>query len=344
MTQPFEFDVFIDESGKFYENSYVPDEIRVAADAGKKFYSQLAGVLAPAGEFTDAAAEEILKKCFTKAGWTLPHIVHMEKIVKVAATQKRVALFKRGYNKLIKELLQQLKGRGCQPVLLVNREGVSYGGMVQTYPNMVAELFIRTCRQKQLEGLKQVKINFVCSEVQIQLPKKQQLPATAYESRIRELQALSAVRQGYAPESSNWRVGDINTKEDDDSRALQLCDVLSHASHNNFDWCNADTKALFKEALGKYRWTMVVMELLDRVEQLIEERSLGVTLITLAEVFVLESDRTVVPPCEDDERELPECEFSPPFLDAPGLFAIFAARSFDIPLSLSASYCFSFLT
>jgi hypothetical protein len=42
--------------------------------------------------------------------------------------------------------------------------------------------------------------------------------------------------------------------------------------------------------------------------------------------------------------ELEEPDFFPPRLDAPGEFAIFAARSFDIPLSFSASYCFSFLT
>ena len=53
----------------------------------------------------------------------------------------------------------------------------------------------------------------------------------------------------------------------------------------------------------------------------------------------------VVPPWlellrDDDE----EPDFLPPRLDAPGEFAIFAARSFDIPLSFSFSYCFSFLT
>jgi hypothetical protein len=53
----------------------------------------------------------------------------------------------------------------------------------------------------------------------------------------------------------------------------------------------------------------------------------------------------VVPPWlellfEDDE----EPDFLPPRLEAPGEFAIFAARSFDIPLSFSFSYCFSFLT
>src|SRR3954468_21972727 len=52
----------------------------------------------------------------------------------------------------------------------------------------------------------------------------------------------------------------------------------------------------------------------------------------------------VVPPCDELLREEPEPEDLPPRLDAPDEFEIFAARSFDIPLSLSASYCFSFLT
>ena len=49
----------------------------------------------------------------------------------------------------------------------------------------------------------------------------------------------------------------------------------------------------------------------------------------------------VVPPCDESP---PEPDFFPPRLDAPGELAIFAARSFDIPLSFSASYCFSFFT
>jgi hypothetical protein len=52
----------------------------------------------------------------------------------------------------------------------------------------------------------------------------------------------------------------------------------------------------------------------------------------------------VVPPCDELLRELDECDFFPPRLDAPCELAIFAARSFYIPLSFSASYCFSFLT
>ena len=53
----------------------------------------------------------------------------------------------------------------------------------------------------------------------------------------------------------------------------------------------------------------------------------------------------VVPPCDELLREeLEEPDFLPPRPDEPEEFEIFAARSFDIPFSLSFSYCFSFLT
>jgi hypothetical protein len=49
----------------------------------------------------------------------------------------------------------------------------------------------------------------------------------------------------------------------------------------------------------------------------------------------------VVPPC----FELPpDPDFLPPRAEAPGEFAIRAARSFDMPLPFKASYCFSFFT
>jgi hypothetical protein len=52
----------------------------------------------------------------------------------------------------------------------------------------------------------------------------------------------------------------------------------------------------------------------------------------------------VVPPWLLVRRRVPDPDFFPPREDAPGELAIRAARSFDIPLSFSASYCFSFFT
>src|SRR2546429_5695433 len=52
----------------------------------------------------------------------------------------------------------------------------------------------------------------------------------------------------------------------------------------------------------------------------------------------------VVPPWLALLRLAPEWDFLPPRLEAPGEFAIFAARSFDMPFSFNFSYFFSFLT
>src|SRR5207302_3611420 len=49
----------------------------------------------------------------------------------------------------------------------------------------------------------------------------------------------------------------------------------------------------------------------------------------------------VVPPCLE---LLPLPDDFPPRLEEPGELAILAARCLDIPLSFSASYCFSFFT
>jgi hypothetical protein len=285
------FDLYLDESGKFYENSYDPAEAAAhEAGEGRKFPSQLAGLLAPAGEITEEAAEQILRDCHAKAGWPLPPVVHMRKFVEEAVAG-RAAQFGREYNGLLAELLAQLRARGWQPVLLVNREGVSYGTMIQTYTNMVAELFLRVCRRKRREGGERVLLNLVCAEVQLRTPVRRRMQEGFYLWRLRETEALAAVRQGYAPDSRNWRMGWVKVVSDDDSRALQICDIISHASHANFKWCDGATRSLFKGLLGDYRWTMSFAEQLERICRLIEDRSLGVALVTLTEVFVLEDDR-----------------------------------------------------
>ncbi|HJQ32505.1 MAG TPA: hypothetical protein VJ866_10005 [Pyrinomonadaceae bacterium] len=292
MTPYQTFDLYLDESGKFYENSYDPAEAAAEeAGEGRKFPSQLAGLLAPAGHITEEAAEEILRACHARAGWRLPPVVHMKNYVGEAVAEGRATRFGREYNLLLTELFAQLRARDWQPVLLVNREGVSYGNMVQTYTNMVAELFLRACRRKGREGAGRMLLNLVCAEVQLQLPLKRRMKEEFYLWRLRETEALAAVRRGYAPESRDWRMGTVRIVSDDDSRALQICDVISHASHANFKWCSGATRAQFRELLGEYRWTMSFAEQLERIGGLVEDRSLGVALVALTELFVLEDDR-----------------------------------------------------
>jgi len=49
----------------------------------------------------------------------------------------------------------------------------------------------------------------------------------------------------------------------------------------------------------------------------------------------------VVPPCDEEERDDPECEFLPPRLDEPGTFAIRAARLFGIRADTTWAYVFA---
>src|SRR5438309_200687 len=52
----------------------------------------------------------------------------------------------------------------------------------------------------------------------------------------------------------------------------------------------------------------------------------------------------MVPPYKNNVHFQPEPSAFPPRFEAPGEFAILAARSFDIPFSFRATYCFRFLT
>jgi hypothetical protein len=49
-------------------------------------------------------------------------------------------------------------------------------------------------------------------------------------------------------------------------------------------------------------------------------------------------------PAPVDFRDAADPELFPPRRDAPGEFAIFAARAFDMPFFRRPSYCFSFFT
>ena len=67
---------------------------------------------------------------------------------------------------------------------------------------------------------------------------------------------------------------------------LVLCDLTSNASHDNFCRLTPETVAVMKAALGPYDRTLIVRELIERVELLLQENWLGLALIALAERLV----------------------------------------------------------
>ena len=133
---PNVYDLFLDESGNFMENSPDPSE-QSQSRGQRRFPSQIAGILAPRGDLTRGAAQSILDQLATVLGRPLTHSV-----------DHRGPIFSR----LVSTLLDLLAERRWQPVRLANEEGVSFGVRSAYYLNMVAEIVIQVCAQKLREG------------------------------------------------------------------------------------------------------------------------------------------------------------------------------------------------
>jgi hypothetical protein len=278
-----EFDLYLDESGSFMETSKDPAERAEDDEKNKrKFPSQVAGLLVPRWSLTESKAIKILEHCHKTAGWDLPPIAHFGKYHEDPAYYTDQSSFDKKRNLLVRDLLEQLSlNEGFQPVRLVNAEGLDYGLKEQYHTNMVAELFIRLCRQKQREGLSSVSINLICAEVRLPVPRRF-LTIDEYRLRLQEYIARAAVRRGSAADSLKWELASLDVVDANTSRPLQICDIISYASHDDFIRVKP-TRHQFLKALGEYNWTLQLRDLLERVEQLRDEGSLGAALITLAE-------------------------------------------------------------
>ena len=195
------------------------------------------------------------------------------------------------YNVLIAELVRECRERRrWQPVRLVNKERVHYGDKAAAYTNLVAEIAIRVCQQKQIEGAKRVSIRLVCARMDVReeggstVP----LPVDQYRDRLAEYFAFVAVRHGWAKESADWKVEGPRLGSGTHWRELQICDLISNASHDRFTKCRrgrarCDAAVALKQALGAYDFSLAIRQLVDRVDALLDQNSPAMAAILLSE-------------------------------------------------------------
>jgi hypothetical protein len=280
MTLPAEYDLFIDESGTFMETSTVPAERAEAFQQDRLFPSQLAGVLVPRGALTEGAAKQVRNRALAAISLQ-PQAVHANELLRQAGKER--------YNRFVTELVTELQRRGWQQVRLVNREQVRYGDRVATYTNLVAELVLRVCHQKQKEGQPRLSLRLYCARVRLGETSKgtlQFLDRKEYLCRVTEYLGFAAVRRGLPQESASWRVEDLHIRSAKDDPELQLCDVISHASHDEFRPCEPSTADVLRAAFGPYDFTLVLRELLDRIDQHLADGTLALSIIALAERLI----------------------------------------------------------
>ena len=189
-----EYDLFFDESGTFMETSTDAGE-RTESRKGRRFPSQLAGLLAPKGSLNRQSAAEVIRHLGAVLGRPISHAHEIK---------DRTA-----FNRIIAAMIPMLRERQWQPVRLVNAEKVSYGHRSAAYLDMAAELIVQVCSQKLIEGEPRLNLRVVPAAIKLGTKSDGEpdiIEGSEYEYRLREWLGFVNVRRGYARESAAWNI------------------------------------------------------------------------------------------------------------------------------------------
>lgn len=301
-----DYELFLDESGTFDEHL----KGRSTADRQRRFASQFAGVLAPAGRLSNELAGTILHATFQGAGYELGERVHGTEL------RDRAKLYA-----LVGGLVNELRKRSdLQPVRLVNEEAVSFGEVEATYTHMLAELVVRifeALTKRHPNETVHLDIAYPIYMVRGQY----QLDLAAYRKRLEEVVSLAQVQRGQASRAGNWSWRlrqQINSKD----RRLQICDVLSYASHSNYrplDQAPEEVLSALQKCFGSFAMSMQRRAVERRVDEHLEDSNQGMALILLAAAYAanpedlgtsksfqvrVEQVQTGLADCGDHERDM----------------------------------------
>lgn len=190
-----EYDLYLDESGQFQEGSANPLE-RLSSKGEKSGASQLVGLLIPRNTGDEAAAE-ITRRANMQARFSPDNVIHAYNIIKESYPN---------YLKVADAIIRGIQRHPeWQFVRLVNVEKISYYDRATTYPNLVAELTLRTFQQKLKENPEaRTCIRLIDPKYKLE-KRKPPLSADEYRRRITEYLGFAEVRYGLTRERRNWR-------------------------------------------------------------------------------------------------------------------------------------------
>ncbi|QDV11472.1 hypothetical protein CA51_13360 [Rosistilla oblonga] len=272
------YDIFLDESGLFLETSTnVKERGRHENSGDRKFPSQIAGVVCPAGTITSGNAGSILKSACAAGA--------IEYTPRFHANQHSGSP---GFPRLVHSLCQSLLSKKIQPVRLVNAEEVSFGDRVATYCNILAELLVRVCQQLEAEGVAQVSLNVFAATLVTEDDEKTgiaTLDAKAYLEKIHDVFARAALANGFKASRFRWQVSGFQIRSAREDRRLQLADVISYTSHDDFRPLakHPEASQAMRSTLASFNWSFSCDETITRVRDLVRRESHGSALIALAE-------------------------------------------------------------
>jgi len=282
--QLLEYDLYLDESGDFMEVSRVDKERQRSKTRKRGAQSQLVGLLVP--RESDAAQEARTITDAAKSKGRLPPKEHIH-ATNILKKQSRYQ-----YQEVAEAIIRGVERHTeWQPVRLINLEEVPYHDRPSIYANLVAELILRVFEAKS-KALPEAKICIRLIDPSYMIdepgdPVLHKLKAEEYNKRINEYLGFATVRYGLTVQQQRWRFDGIIGKPYRETDAMQICDVLSNASYNNFENLQRQSmKAALRKLFGDYDFTLTIRELFERVDELTKEHSFGMAIMILAESLV----------------------------------------------------------
>jgi hypothetical protein len=232
-----EFDLFFDESGVFKEPPVI-GETRLQSPQGS---SQIVGILASSGTFTESISRKILTNAFQGIGEPLPREIHANTINH------------KDFQIIMEAMLKEMQEQPWSMVRIVNEEGLGFGESAETYYHMISELVIRIFNRLSQNNKGRIAINIIAAR---RMENDQQdgilksMKKENYTKTINEYLSFAFVQKGFAASSRNWFIPRFNLESARRWPPLQVCDLLSNASFRNYKRCSLPVKNMIASLVG----------------------------------------------------------------------------------------------
>lgn len=271
------YDIFIDESGLFTETSNDPGDRIVEHKRSKKFPSQLAGIIVREGSLSPDDAWRVFKPACEEINFAVTDEFHSTDLKRIGG-----GLFDR----LVIATCRYLERDAIQPFRIVNRERVSFGDRKANYANMVGELLVRICKELDRGDDGTIVLNIYQAGIKNTEYESGSLPFWEHDDFEPTLKAVfqrASISAGWAKDSAKWQLGPFRFRSGKRDERLWLCDLVSNASHDDFQTVNEQSAFALKDVLGRYDFSLSFDTTLHQVRELCEREAHGIALTQLLE-------------------------------------------------------------
>lgn len=271
------YDVFIDESGLFTETSVAPADRIAEHGRGKKFASQLAGIIAPQGRFSLQEAKSRLQPAFEEINQTAHDVFHSTDLKKQG----------RGlFDRFLTAACESLRQTRAQAFRIVNQERVSFGDRKANYVNIAAELLLQLAAGIELQKDDSLVLNIFQAGIRDSEYEDTDDPLWSEQDFLPGLRIAfqrAAIARGWGKDSGRWRLGNFKFLSGLRDPRIWWCDLISNASHDNFGTIGQAARNALKEMLGDRDFTLSINLVIEQVRQLSEREAFGAAIVELAE-------------------------------------------------------------